>query len=162
MAVSLLVAAGFAILVAAGFRGPRWWRAAAFGGAAALLFAFVSSLTKATTTLITGGWGHVLTHWEPYALAFTGMLGFFMLQNALHAGPIAASRAVMVIVNPLVSIAIGVFVFQEHLRTGPAFIAGEAVSLIVMCGGAFILSQSPLITGSSAEGEMLSRPVPAP
>ena len=72
--------------------GPRWWRAVAFGAAAAVLFAYTSSFIKATTTLITGGWGHVFTHWEPYALALTGLLGFFMLQNALHAGPIAASR----------------------------------------------------------------------
>lgn len=158
--VTIVVAVAFVVLVLVARQGPRWWRAAAFGAVAAMLFAYNSSFTKATTTLITGGWGHVFTHWEPYALAATGLLGFFMLQNALHAGPIAASRSVMVIVNPLVSIAIGVFVFNEHLRTGPAYVIGEILALAVMCAGAFTLSQSPLVTGATADGrpgEMLGR-----
>ena len=58
----------------------------------------------------------------------------------------------MVIVNPLVSIAIGVFVFQERLRTGPGFVAGEVLALLVMCAGAFALSQSPLVTGDPDRG----------
>jgi drug/metabolite transporter (DMT)-like permease len=163
--VSVVVLIALVGLVLAARSGPRWWRAAAFGAAAAMLFAYTSSFTKATTTLITGGWGHVFTHWEPYALGLTGLLGFFMLQNALHAGPIAASRSVMVIVNPLVSIAIGVLVFDEHLRTGAGFVAGEVLALAVMCAGAVTLSQSPLVTGDSADGgpgEMLGRKAAAP
>jgi drug/metabolite transporter (DMT)-like permease len=164
--VTLVIFVASAVLVALAQRGPRWWRAAAFGASAAVLFAYNAALTKATTTLITGGWGHVFTHWEPYALGATGLLGFFMLQNALHAGPIAASKAMMVIVNPLVSIVLGVFVFEERLRSGPGFITGEVVALAVMCAGGFLLSQSPLVAGSAADGgpgEMLgtSPKVPA-
>ena len=107
-------------------RGPRWWRAAAFGAAAGALFAYNASLTKATTTLITGGWGHVFTHWEPYGIGVTGAAGFFLLTNALHAGPIASSRAAMLMVNPTVSVVIGVAVFSEHLRGGAGFVCGRA------------------------------------
>jgi len=163
--VSVVVAVAFVVLVVMARQGPRWWRAAVFGAVAAMLFAYTSSFTKATTTLITGGWGHVFTHWEPYALVVTGLLGFFMLQNALHAGPIAASRSVMVIVNPLVSIVIGVLVFGEHLRTGPGFVIGEILALAVMCAGALALSQSPLVTGATVDGrpgEMLGRKATAP
>jgi hypothetical protein len=126
-----------------------------------MLFAYNASLTKATTTLVTEGWGHVFTHWEPYAIGVTGLVGFFLLQNALHAGPVAASRSVMVIVNPLVSITLGVVVFNEHLRTGGVYVTLEVLALAVMCFGAFILSQSPLVTGTSNEGfsgEMLVAP----
>jgi drug/metabolite transporter (DMT)-like permease len=162
--VTVAVFCASAILVAAAQRGPRWARAASFGGAAAVLFAYNASLTKATTTLVTQGWGHVFTHWEPYALAATGLFGFFLMQNALHAGPLAASRAVMVIVNPLVSIVIGVFVFDEHLRTGVGYVAAEVLALLVMCAGALALTLSPLVAGADkpgGAGEML-RPVAEP
>ena len=151
--VTVVVFVVTAVLVAVAQRGPRWQRAAAFSGAAAMLFAYNASLTKATTTLVTEGWGHVFTHWEPYALAATGLFGFFLLQNALHAGPLAASRSVGVIVNPLVSIIIGVYVFDEHLRTGAGFVAAEIAALLVMCAGAFVLTQSPLVTGAAGPGE---------
>jgi drug/metabolite transporter (DMT)-like permease len=151
--VTAAVVAGAAALALAAQRGPRWWRAAAFGAAAAVLFGYNASLTKATTTLITGGWGHVFGHWEPYAIGVTGLLGFFLLQNALHAGPIAASRATMLMMNPVVSIVIGVFVFKEHLRGGPGFVAAEVGSLAVMLAGAYVLCQSPLVAGATVDGD---------
>jgi hypothetical protein len=161
--VTVIIVVVAVALVGAARRGPRWWRATAFGAAAAVLFAYNASLTKAITTLITGGWGHVFTHWEPYALGLTGLVGFFFLQNALHAGPIAASRASMLMVNPVVSIIIGIFVFDEHLRSGPWFVAAELLSLAVMLTGAFVLTQSPLVAGATLEGdqgEMLGSIVP--
>jgi len=151
--VTLAIVLGALALAAAAQRGPRWWKASAYGAAAGMLFAYNASLTKATTTLITGGWGHVFGHWEPYAIGVTGALGFFLLQNALHAGPIAASRATMLMVNPVVSVVIGVVVFREHLRSGPGYIAAEVASLGVMLIGAFVLCQSPLVAGGSDEGE---------
>jgi hypothetical protein len=163
--VTVVIVGVAGILVVSAQRGPRGWRAAAYGAAASVLFAYNAALTKATTTLITGGWGHVFTHWEPYALGLTGFVGFFLLQNALHAGPVAASKASMVIVNPLVSIVLGVFVFDETLRSGPGFIGAEIMALIIMCAGGYFLSQSPLVAASSVEnpaGEMLrARPAVA-
>lgn len=152
-AVTAVTVVAAVLLVVATRWGPRWWRAAAFGSAAAALFAYNAALTKATTTLITRGWGHVFFHWEPYAIGVTGLAGFFLLQNALHAGPIAASRASMVVVNPLASIVIGVTVFAEHLRTGHGYVVAEVAALAVLCTGAFILAQSPLVSGATVEGE---------
>lgn len=142
-----------ASLVVAARHGPRWWRAAAFGVAGAALFAFNAALTKELTTLITTGWGHVFVSWVPYALAVTGLLSLFLLQNALHAGPITASRAASVIVNPLVSILLGVTMFAEHLRTGPLDVVGEACSLALLCVGAFTLALSPLVAGATEVGQ---------
>jgi drug/metabolite transporter (DMT)-like permease len=159
--VTAIVVAATVALVIGARHGPRWVRAAAYGSAAAMLFAYNGALTKATTTLITEGWGHVFVSWEPYALLIAGGLGFFLLQNALHAGPLAASRAAMVIVSPLVAVTIGITIFHEHPRSGAGFVVGEALALVVMCVGAFVLSQAPLVTGDSAEdSEMLTEPVP--
>lgn len=148
-ACTLLATVG---LVLAAQRGPRWWRAAAYGAASAMLFAYNAALTKATTSLITQGWGHVFIHWEPYGIAVTGLAGFFLLQNALHAGPIAASRATLVTCNPLASIAIGAGVFGERLRAGSGPVAAEALALLLLCAGAVLLAQSPLISGGGERG----------
>jgi hypothetical protein len=157
--VTAIVLGATIVLVLSARQGPRWVRAAAYGSAAAMLFAYNASLTKATTTLVTEGWGHVFVNWEPYAILAAGGFGFFLFQNALHAGPLAASRAAMVIVNPLVSVTIGITIFHEHLRAGLGYRVGEVAALIVMCAGTFILSQSALVTGTSADGrdtEMLT------
>lgn len=163
--VTVVVVVAAAVLVVATRWGPRWWRAAAFGAASAMLFAYNAALTKTTTTLITQGWGHVFTHWEPYAIGITGLVGFFLLQNALHAGPIAASRTTTVVCNPLVSIAIGATVFDEHLRTGSGFVVAEVAALVVLFSGVLLLAQSPLVAGSPAEGqpgELLGAPAGVP
>lgn len=147
---TVAVTSGF---IAAARRGPRWWRAVAFGVGGAVLFAYNAALTKALTTLITQGWGHVFVSWVPYALAVTGLGSLFLLQNALHAGPITAARAASVIVNPLVSILLGVTMFAEHLRSGALAVPGEIAALAVLCSGAVALTLSPLVAGATSTGE---------
>lgn len=152
-------------LVLGAQRGARWWRAAAFGAASAILFAYNAALTKATTDLITHGWSHVFIHWEPYGIAVTGLAGFFLLQNALHAGPIAASRATLVTCNPLASIAIGAAVFGEHLRSGGVPITAEILALLLLSSGAVLLAHSPLVSTGDPNGphsEFLRTPVERP
>jgi drug/metabolite transporter (DMT)-like permease len=151
LATGIIAVAALSLAIA-GRRGPRWWRAVALGLGAGSLFAYNAAVTKVTTTLITMGWGHVFTHWEPYMVPVVGSTGFFLLQNALHAGPIAASRAAMVIVNPLVSIIVGVSVLGERMRTGGADLAGEVAALLVLCAAIAVLSRSPLVSGTGAGG----------
>ena len=86
-------------------------------------------------------------NWDPYALGLTGACGLFLLQSALHAGPIAASRTTSVIVNPLASIVIGVTAFGELLRPGPGFVILDVLAITVMCAGVVVLIRSPLVAG---------------
>jgi drug/metabolite transporter (DMT)-like permease len=139
--------------IVAALRGPRWWRAASFGAATAITAAYSAALTKAITTYTTEGWGHVLTHFQPYMLAITGLGTVFLIQNALHAGPITASRTTMVTLNPLVSIVLGLTLFADRLRSGPGWIALELVALGVLVVGVVILARSPLVAGTQAEGD---------
>ena len=147
--------AGF---IAAARYGPRWWRAAAFGAATAITAAYSAALTKAITSYTKLGWGHVFTHFQPYMLAITGLGTVFLIQNALHAGPITASRTTMVTINPLVSIVLGITLFADQLRSGPLWVSAEIVSLAVLVAGVVILARSPLVAGTRGEddpGEML-------
>jgi len=144
--VVLFAAIGGCIL--AGLRGPRWWRAAAFGAATAVTAAFGAALTKAITGYLDHGWSAVFTHFQPYMLGVTGLGTVFLLQNALHAGPITASRTTLVTLNPLVSIVLGVTLFGDVLRGGVLWITLEVMALAVLVVGVVILTRSPLVAGS--------------
>jgi uncharacterized membrane protein len=138
--------------ILAALRGPRWWRAAMFGAATAVTAAYTAALTKAITNYTKEGWGHVFTHFQPYMLAIAGLGTVFLIQNALHAGPITASRTTMVTINPLVSIVLGLTLFADRLRSGPAWVALELLALGVLVVGVVILARSPLVAGTGVEG----------
>jgi drug/metabolite transporter (DMT)-like permease len=147
-----LVAGGacsVAILVAVllARRGPRWWRAAMFGSAGAICFAFTAALIKVVANIAASDWTVLYRHWQTYGLIIFGILGVFLAQNAFHAGPIVASQSSLVLVDPLASILIGVGLFGDSLRTGGAWGPLEALSLLIMFAGAFSLAHSPLISG---------------
>jgi drug/metabolite transporter (DMT)-like permease len=145
--VALACAGAAALCVVLATRGSRWRRAAMFGCAAAIGFAFTASLTKVVSTYAAQDWASLYRHWETYALAGVGVLSLFLAQNAFHAGPIAASQSTLVMVDPLASILIGVSLFGDNLRTYGAWGPLEAVSLLVMFAGALLLVRSPLVHG---------------
>ncbi len=142
------VAGAIAIGIIAGLRGPRWWRAAALGAATAVSASYTSALTKAITSYLNHGWSAVFTHFEPYMLAVVGVGTIFLLQSALHAGPITASRTTLVTTNPLVSIVLGITLFGDILRSGALWISLEVLALAVLVAGVVILTRSPLVAGS--------------
>ena len=143
--------------------GPRWWKAAMFGTAAAFTFAFTAALIKVVSNYAATDWVTMFEHWQTYGVIAFGLLGLFLTQNAFHAGPLAASQSTLVLVDPLVSICLGIVLYGDSLRTSGPYGPLEAISLLVMFMGAVFLSNSPLVTGIRSEGkgveydEMLSR-----
>jgi uncharacterized membrane protein len=143
--------------------GPRWWQAAMFGSSAAIAYAFTAALIKTVSDYAANDWVNMFEHWQTYGVAVFGLLGLFLTQNAFHAGPLAASQSTLVLVDPLVSICLGIALYGDTLRTGGYYGPLEALSLLVMFMGAVFLSNSPLVTGMKSEGkgveydEMLSR-----
>jgi drug/metabolite transporter (DMT)-like permease len=149
LVATTILAGAVAIGIVAALRGPRWWRAAALGAATAVTASYTSALTKSITSYLNYGWSAVFTHFEPYALAVVGIGTVFLLQSALHAGPITASRTTLVTTNPLVSIVLGITLFGDVLRGGVVWITLEILALAVLVIGVVILTRSPLVAGSS-------------
>jgi drug/metabolite transporter (DMT)-like permease len=148
-----ILAGAVAIGIIAALRGPRWWRAAALGAATAVTASYTSALTKSITSYLNHGWSAVFSHFEPYMLAVVGIGTVFLLQSALHAGPITASRTTLVTTNPLVSIVLGITLFGDILRGGVLWISLEILALAVLVTGVVILTRSPLVAGSP-EGDV--------
>ena len=139
-----------------------------FGTAAAITYAFTAALIKTVSDFAAHDWVTLFVHWQTYGVIVFGLLGLFLTQNAFHAGPLAASQSTLVLVDPLVSICLGIALYGDSLRTSGPYGPLEAISLLLMFVGAVFLSHSPLITGMKSEGkgveydEMLSRAAEAP
>lgn len=149
--VPLAVASVVIVLVFWGL-GTLWTgliRAALFGAAAAAAFAFQASMSKILAGLHAGA---ILTSPALYGFAIMGALGFLFFQHALRAGHVAASRAAMNIVNPMLSVAIGVIGFGETLATTPWAMTFEIIGVIILLFGARQLATSPLIAGDILGG----------
>ena len=136
--------------------GSRPWRSAWYGSASAISFAVCAAFMKATTVLMNrGGFSALFAHFEPYGIAAAGLAGRFFAQNAFHAGPITASQASLVIVDPIASIIIGVGLFGDNLRGGIGALAVDALALALMSLGLIVLCHSPLIVNTSAEDRLV-------
>jgi len=91
--VFVLVAVVSGVMLSFAGRGGPSMKAALYGSVAGVLFGLSASLTKPTLDYLEGGVGEMLSHWEPYVLAFVGILGFVLQQVSLGTGRLAPSVA---------------------------------------------------------------------
>jgi drug/metabolite transporter (DMT)-like permease len=114
IAIAILVALCVVLLMFGG-RGGLSVRAGVYGTVAGILFGLSAALTKPTLDYLHASVGELFTHWEPYALAIAGVLGFVLQQISLGTGKLAPSVATVSVANPIVGIALGIILFDERL-----------------------------------------------
>ena len=151
-------AAVLAILARWGSPGRR---AALYASASAVMWALVATFIKATTdTLTQFGLAGMFTHWPVYALAAGSVAALFLMQAALHVGPLRASQPFLVIIDPMVSIALSVWLFGERFTSDAFVLAVAAVAFAVMCVGVVLLTQTtpPTMKADAANGGSPSYP----
>jgi len=135
--------AGAAVLAVAARWGSPGRRAALYAAASATIWALEATIIKATTdTLTQFGVAGMFTRWPVYALAVGGAAGTILQQVALHVGPLRVSQPFLVIVDPIVSIALSVWLFDERFKPGVAVLAVAAAAFAVMCVGVVFLTQT--------------------
>jgi drug/metabolite transporter (DMT)-like permease len=143
--LSALLAFGgaMALLAALGTRGTPVRRAAVLAAAAGLAWALTATFVKtATETLATDGIGGMLTRWPVYALVAAVIIGTLLDQSALHVGPLSASQPLLAIVNPLASIALSIWLFDERFTDNPARIAVAVAAMAILAVGVIALSRT--------------------
>ncbi|MFJ5262546.1 DMT family transporter [Streptomyces sp. NPDC088387] len=95
------------------------FRAAALAASAAIGNALTAALLKSATGRYTdAGLTGFLTAWQTYGFALTGIAALLLLENALQAGPLAASQPALTVGDAAVSLLLGVALFDETIRTG--------------------------------------------
>jgi drug/metabolite transporter (DMT)-like permease len=81
----------------------------------------------------------MLSHWECYALAVAGVLGFVLQQVSLGTGRLAPSVAAVSVANPLVGILIGVLVLDERFSRPGWHVLLAVVGLGLALVGAVVI-----------------------
>ena len=151
-----------AILALLGIRSTVVRRTALLASAAAVMWALVATLVKTMTdTLTEFGVGGMFAHWPVYALAGAGLGAEVLHQTTLRAGPLSVSQPLLVIVNPVVSIALSVWIFQEYFTPDAARLAVGSAAFIAMCGSVVVLTRTAPPTMSSHSAPQTS-PASAP
>lgn len=137
-------------LMLLGLRGPPARRAALLAIASGIMWALVATFIKTTTeTLSQFGAGGMFTHWPVYALAFSGAAAETLQQATLHVGPLSVSQPLLVIVDPVVSIALSVWIFGEYFTTNPLLLTVSSAAFAAMCVAVSVLTRTAPATMSA-------------
>ena len=153
IAAGVTCSAGAAVLVALGQWGSPSRRAGLYASAAAIMWALVAVFIKTTTDTFTQfGVGGMFLHWPVYALAVSGLAGVWLQQAALHVGPLRVSQPLLVIIDPLVSIALSVWLFDERFIPDAVTLTVAAIAFAAMCVGVVLLTQTAPATMEADTG----------
>jgi drug/metabolite transporter (DMT)-like permease len=141
---ALLVFGGaIALLAVLGTRGSPTRQTALFAAAAGLTWALTATFIKtATETLTTSGITGMLTRWPVYALVAAVITGTLLNQSALHVGPLSASQPLLAIINPLASIILSIWLFDERFTDSPLRIAIAVLAMAVLAVAVIALSRT--------------------
>ncbi len=114
--------------------------AAMFATAAGLSYAFQAAVTKVFVTLLGNGAAALLVSWTTYALIISALLGFAMQQSALKTGFLAPAMAASNATTLIVSVFLGVIVFQETLSNGQGRLSPALIGLALAVVGVVLLA----------------------
>jgi drug/metabolite transporter (DMT)-like permease len=143
LAPVLVCAVAVAIFVSLALRGSPARRAGLLGAATGVTWALEATFFKSATDVVArSGFASSLVHWPLYAIIGGGIVGLFCEQAALHVGPLRVSQPFIVIVDPIVSVLLGLWLYSEKLHGGALSITVALLGFIAMCAGVAVLTQS--------------------
>lgn len=148
-----------AVLSLLGLGGPPGSRAALRALAAGVTWALEAAFIKAATDdAAEGGLAGLFTHWAVYAVAVGGLAGVVLEQAALQGGPLRVSQPLLAITDPVVSVALSMWLFGEYFVMDAAALAAAAAGFSVMCAGVLVISRTaPATLRPDAEATGVTR-----
>jgi hypothetical protein len=133
LAVGLVVVVGGCLAVAA---RNRTLRPLALALGCGVCYGTAAFAIKLVTAEGGGGLPQILSNWPIYVLAVVGPVGFVLNQDAFQQGTfLAPVQAIITAADPVIAIALGIGLLHVRLRSTPADIVGEVVSLLLMAAG---------------------------
>lgn len=135
-------------------RGTARRRALMLSVATGLIYGVTAAITEHAGHVLDQGFIHALGTWTPYVLAVISIVGLLINQSAYQAGDLRWSLPLLTVLEPIVAILIGQFLFGEHISSAPGARAGAMLGLITMIIGVFWL------TGSVTDHPPASTPPP--
>ncbi len=114
-------------------------RAALLGCAAGVLFGLCAALIKGTVERLDGGLVNVIADWHVWALALVGYLSMALSERSFQAGPLAPALATQTTLDPIASLALGVFAFNESIHESTVGVVSALAGIAVMTVGIVVL-----------------------
>jgi drug/metabolite transporter (DMT)-like permease len=111
-----------------------------FAIAAGLGFAYQAAVTKLFMTQIGYGLMTILTTWTTYALIISALAGFAFQQSALKTGYLAPAMAASNASTLIMSVILGLTLFQESLSRGQGQLLPAILGLALAIFGVVLLS----------------------
>lgn len=148
-----------AALVVMGLATSGARRALLFGTATGIEFGTTAALMKGMTDAFSaGGLAGALGSWTTYAMVVAGILGMFLLQNALQAGRLIAAQPGITLLDPVTAVAWGVLAFHERVNGGWWW-AVTGAGAVALAAGVLLLARSPVLSQSvSSDGDSKQSP----
>ncbi|MEU7164392.1 DMT family transporter [Streptomyces morookaense] len=138
-AVAAALAAMMVCVVAALPRPRGKARAALFATAAAIGYGLTAALMKdAAVTFARRGAAAFFATWQTYGFVVVGAISLFLLSNAMESGPLLASQPALTLGDALVSVALGLLVYEERVRTG-WWLVPEGIGVLMITAGVLVL-----------------------
>ena len=158
----LLVALACCTLLVLGRNSEGSRKAALLGVVAGILFGTSACLAKPTVEMLDDGVVTVLSHWEFYAMAVTGIAAFVLQQVSLSEGFLATSVATVSTFNPIVSVLIGILLFDERLSDPRWHKLVAGAGILLAMGGAIAISKARDGEGGTNRPRAAERAEPDP
>jgi drug/metabolite transporter (DMT)-like permease len=131
------------VLALLSLTGPPGRRAALLATASATVWAIEAAFIKSMTdTLTQYGLFGSFSHWPIYAVAIGGVFGVLLQQAALHVGPLRMSQPFLVIVDPLISIVLSVYLFGERFTQGAGDLALAVIAFVALATGVIFMTRT--------------------
>lgn len=137
-AVAVSALAGLAVW--RGSAGAPTAKAALFGVAAGLWFGLSATFTKPTVEQLHVSVSDVLSNPEVYGLLGFGLIAFLVQQLSLATGQLAPAMAAVSVSNPVISVLLGVLMFDERLTRPTWHVLVAALALVFAMYGAVTIT----------------------
>ena len=138
----ILVAVTSGVLLLLGRNTQRARRAALFGVVSGILYGTSACLAKPTLEQLDQGVASVLSSWEFYAMVLAAVAAFVLQQISLSEGFLATSVATVSVFNPIVSVLIGILLFDERLSDPRWHKVVAFAGMGLAMGGAIAISKA--------------------
>ncbi|WP_028801663.1 DMT family transporter [Streptomyces sp. 142MFCol3.1] len=122
--------------------------------AAGLLYGVQDALTRVSGQRFgDGGWGELLTGWQPYVVLVLGVTGLILVQSAFETAPLRMSLPALTAAQPIAGIVCGVGFLGDRLRMDAGALAWEAAGLAAVVVGIVLLGLHPAMPAGTTETE---------
>ena len=154
----LLAALGLALAAVRGDRG----RSIGLAIVAGTMFGLASALTKTLMFHLDEGIGPLLRTWETYGVVGTGAIGLLCQQLAFQAGSLEISFPAAVVLDPVVSVAVGMAALDERVHANGIEWLLIGLSGVAMISGTVALARAGVPTPTTRTEEDTAPPSPSP